>query len=76
MILALNLDSALKQLVLGAAWIGRRMKATRFLLIEVPARLVSRARQLVLRISGEHPALALLVDVRRAILALAPGPAS
>lgn len=73
-VLAMNLVSAMKHLVLGGAWVSRRMKAIRFLLINVPGRVISKARQLYLRLSREHPALELLVGMRRRIRELAEGP--
>jgi len=46
MILALNLNSALKQLALGRAWTPRRMKEIRFSLINLPGRIVERSQEL------------------------------
>jgi hypothetical protein len=73
-ILAMNLASVMKRVVLGGDWAKRRMKAIRFLLINVPGRIVVKARQLYLRLSGEHPALELLARMRLRILELASGP--
>jgi len=73
-ILAMNLASAMKRVVLGGDWAKRRMKAIRFLLINVPGRIVGRARQLYLRLSGQNPALGVLVRMRLRILELASGP--
>jgi len=73
-ILAMNLASAMKRIVLGVQWAKRRMKAIRFLLINVPGRIVLKARQLYLRLSGGHPALELLVRMRERIRELALGP--
>jgi len=73
-ILAMNLASAMKRIVLGGQWAKRRMKAVRFLLINVPGRIVLKARQLYLRLSGDHPALELLVRMRERIRELALGP--
>jgi Transposase DDE domain group 1 len=73
-ILAMNLASAMKRLVLGGDWAKRRMKAIRFGLINVPGRIVVKARQLYLRLSGDHPALELLIRMRLRILELAAGP--
>jgi len=39
MILAFNLNEAMKRLVLGGAWVSKRLKAIRFWLINVPGRL-------------------------------------
>jgi hypothetical protein len=73
-ILAMNLAAAMKRVVLGGDWTKRRMKAIRFLLINVPGRIVRKARQLYLRLSGDHPALELLARMRLRILELASGP--
>lgn len=73
-ILAMNLASAMKRVVLGGQWASRRMKAIRFLLINVPGRVVGKARQLYLRLNGEHPALELLIRARERIYELAAGP--
>ena len=73
-ILAMNLASAMKRIVLGGDWAKRRMKAIRFLLINVPGRIVRKARQLYLRLSSEHPALELLIRARERIRELASSP--
>lgn len=73
-ILAMNLASAMKRVVLGGQWAARRMKAIRFLLINVPGRIVCKARQLYLRLSSEHPALQLIITARERIYELAAGP--
>lgn len=73
-VLAMNLASAMKRVVLGGAWANKRMKAIRFLLINVPGRVLSKARQLYLRLSGDHPALELLIEMRRRICELAESP--
>lgn len=75
MVLAFNLNATMKRLVLGQAWANKRMKAIRFGLINLPARVVEHARQLQVRLSQDHPALELLLAARRRILALAQGPA-
>jgi hypothetical protein len=53
MILSLNLNAAMKRLVLGQSWIPRRMKAIRFHLINLPARIMTRSPQLLVPISNE-----------------------
>jgi hypothetical protein len=73
-VLAMNIASAMKRLVLGGVWAKRRMKAIRFLLISVPGRVVEKARQLYLRLSRDHPALDLVVRMRVRIRELATGP--
>jgi len=73
-ILAMNIASAMKRVVLGGVWANRRMKAIRFLLINVPGRVLEKARQLHLRLSRDHPALDLIVQMRLRIRNLATGP--
>lgn len=75
MIIALNLNAAMKQLVLGEEWAPRRMKALRFHLIALPGRVVRHARQLIIRVGASAQTLAMIVEARRTIQALAPGPA-
>lgn len=70
MILALNLNSAMKRLVLGETWVGKRMKAIRFWLIKLPGRVLERARTLRVRLVGGHPSNETLFEMRRRILSL------
>ena len=74
MILALNLNILIETAGAGADWVPKRMKAIRYWIINLPGRLVHHARQLTLRLSAGHPSNRLLLDARRAIAALAPGP--
>ena len=74
MILAFNLNAALKLLVLGDRWVWKRMKAIRFSLINIPARLIGRSRQLSLRLNAKDPAYEWLVWVRAKISRLQPVP--
>lgn len=74
MILALNLNEAMKRLVLGGSWVTKRMKAIRFTLIHIPAWVRERARQLVVRLSLGHPSLKILLRMRQKILSLAETP--
>lgn len=67
MILALNLNAAMKRLVLGKSWANQRMKALRFHLICLSGRLIEHGRQLVLRLARNHPSLELLLEARRRI---------
>jgi len=62
----------MKRLVLGPAWVARRMKALRFSLINLPGRIIRHGRRLIIRVVGET--LALLLSARRTILALAVAP--
>jgi hypothetical protein len=70
MIIALNLNNAMKRLVLGGKWVNRRMKAIRFSLINLPGRLLTGARTLTVRLVGGHPSNELLFEMRRRILCL------
>ncbi|MCP4597146.1 transposase, partial [Neptuniibacter sp.] len=72
MILSLNLNASMKRLVLGKAWACKRMKAIRFSLINLPARVMERSRQLFIRLSRKGEALEWLLEIRRKISLLAP----
>ena len=65
MILAFNVQSAMKRLVLGESWVSRRMKAVRFRLINLPGRVLERGRQLFVRLAGGHPSNEILFAARR-----------
>jgi len=70
MILAFNLNSLMKRLVLPKEWAPKRLKAIRFGFINVAGRLLIRSRQLIIRLSEAHPAYELLMEVRRRLRAL------
>lgn len=74
MILAFNLNVAFKSLVLGGKWVHKRMKAMRFYLINIPARVIERSRQLSLRLNAGHPAYGWLVSIRAKIAGLMTAP--
>jgi len=70
MVLAFNLNAALKSLVLGGKWVSKRMKAMRFHLINIPARVMERSRQLSLRLSAGDSAYRWLLQIRARIAGL------
>jgi len=70
MILAFNVNSAMKRLVLGESWENRRMKAIRFWLIRLPGRVLERGRRLFVRLAGGHPSNDLILEARRRMLCL------
>jgi hypothetical protein len=74
MVLALNLNVAMKQLVLGPRWEQRRMKAIRWALIHLPGRVLNRSRQCILRLGKSSSAYRLLRGARQKILQLAHSP--
>ena len=65
MVLAFNLNSLMKRLVLPEEWAPKRLKAIRFGLINLAGRVVSGSRQLAIRLSQSHPAYQLLLEVRQ-----------
>ncbi len=74
-VLAFNVMSAAKQLLLDPGWVSRRMKAVRFALLQIPGRLVRHARRLTLRLPAGHPGTAHLFRAQRRLRALrAPPP--
>ena len=73
-VLAFNLNSAMKRLVLGGEWASKRLKGVRFTLIALPGRVVRRARRVIIRLARGHPSYELLLRARQRILALATEP--
>ncbi len=71
MMLSLNLNAAMKGLVLGSSWASKRMKAIRFHFINLPGRIIEHARQLIIRLSGAHPSTRILLRARETIAMLA-----
>jgi hypothetical protein len=68
MVLAFNLNSAMKRLALKGSWATKRMKALRFSLINLPGRVMAHARELIIRISGKQE---ILLATRQRIMELA-----
>lgn len=75
MVLAFNLNAAMKRLVLGEGWVDKRLKAIRFALIHLPGRVVEHARRLIVQVSGRHPSLSALLLARSTIAEMALSPA-
>lgn len=69
-VLAYNLNSMMKRLVMPEGWAPRRLKAVRFGFIHLAGRVVAHARQLIIRVSADHSAYELLLEVRRRLRAL------
>ena len=74
MVLAFNLNSAMKRLVLGGQWLSKRLKAIRFSLINLAGRVIERSRQLIVRLASAHPSTDILFLARQRIVGLAHGP--
>ena len=74
MILAHNLNTAMKNLVLKSSWVTKRMKAIRFHLINLPGRVMEHARELSVRHAGNHPSFEILRAARQRIMELAYAP--
>jgi hypothetical protein len=70
MVLAFNLNSLMKRLVLTKEWAPKRLEAIRFGFISLAGRVVRGARQLAIRLSQSHPAYQLLLEVRQRLKAL------
>jgi len=64
MILALNLNSAMKHVVLGGNWVSKRLKAIRYWLINLPGRVAKGSRGLIIRLTGGHPSYETLIAAR------------
>ena len=74
MIMAMNLNSIMKRVILGKSWASRRMKAMRFSFINIPGRIVERSRELIIRLVKDHPAFTLFLEARSRIMMLVPAP--
>jgi len=70
MILAFNLNSAMKHLALRGSWVAKRMKALRFSLINLPGRILDHAGELVIRLVKGHPSFEALIMARQRIMEL------
>jgi hypothetical protein len=70
MILALNLNAAMKRLVLKGSWVSKRMKAVRFGLINLAGKVLERAGTLIIRLCAGHASFTALLEARRRIAAL------
>jgi hypothetical protein len=74
MILALNLNAMMKKLAMGTSWISKRMKAVRFSFINLPGRVLTRSRSLIIRLTKNNPSMELLLNARKKIAMLQPVP--
>ena len=70
MVLSFNLNSLMKRLALPEGWEAKRLKAVRYGLINLAGRVVNCSRQLYIRLSSNHPAYPILLEVRRRLRAL------
>jgi len=73
MVLAMNLNSAMKHLILKDSWTHKRMKAIRFSLINLPGRIMEGAHEMMIRLTEGHPSLDILLRARQRIMELAHG---
>jgi hypothetical protein len=71
MIIAFNLNSLMKHLVLPKSWADKRLKANSEGFINIAGRIIERHQKLIVRLSGSHPSTELLFDVRQKIMELA-----
>ena len=74
MILAFNLNSLMKALVLEKTWKTKRLKALRFHLLNLPGRVITHSRMLFVRLSPHHPSFEVLCKIREKIPLLKPLP--
>ena len=74
MIMAMNLNSAMKRLALGKPWLPKRMKAMRFSFINIPGRIIERSREMIIRLAKDNPVTDLLILARSRIMALSLSP--
>jgi hypothetical protein len=72
MLFSFNLHAAMKMLALSKGWARKRMKAVRFALINIPARVLEHARRLVIRLTRAHPSFGEILNARERIAHLVP----
>jgi Transposase DDE domain group 1 len=72
MVLAFNLNAIMKHLVLGDAWVKKRMKALRFGLIQMAGVLVQHAGTLFVKLRIPKKEFDQLLNIRRKIVSLRP----
>lgn len=70
-VLAYNLNTLMKRLVLGGEWVKKRLKAVRYHFINVAGRVWEHARVLWIGVSHSHPSAELLNRARQRIEQLA-----
>ncbi|MDA8174313.1 MAG: IS1380 family transposase [Nitrospiraceae bacterium] len=70
-VIAHNLNALMKRLALGESWMDKRMKAVRFGIINIAARVIEHSRGLFVKLAGDHLSSRLLLDVRSRIAELA-----
>ena len=75
MILAVNIQSIMKQLVLQKDWKKKRMKAIRYHIINIPALIRFRKGNFLIYLTRNHPSMEILVNARKRIMELACLPA-
>jgi len=75
MILALNLHSLMRNLVLKGEWRKKRMKAIRYWIIHIPARIIAHSRELIIRFRRGHPSFSLIQKARARIMEMGCVPA-
>ena len=75
MILAFNLNSLMKNLVFKGEWKRKRMKAIRYWIINIRARIIAHSRQLIIRLRDAHPSFSLMKNARARIMELGCVPA-
>ncbi len=73
-VIAHNLQAIMKQHVLPEELRSKRLKAIRFSLINIPARIVSHARYLIMQLSSKQHMADLIMEMRRRIASLVPCP--
>jgi len=70
MIISLNLNTIMKNLALEPCMKNKRMKAIRYSIINIPGRIITRSRSLILRLSKGHPSYDIFIEARRKIAML------
>jgi hypothetical protein len=73
-VLAFNIQAIMKCVALDELWRNKRLKAIRFHLLHLPARVLRHANRLIIRIAAHKNTYKLLIMARSRIMALARAP--
>lgn len=65
----------MKNLILRGEWKNKRMKAIRYWIINIPARIIKYSRELIIQLRRGHPSFRLIKDARARIMEIGCVPA-
>jgi hypothetical protein len=70
-----NIHAMFKRLCCDSSWWPSKLKRIRYNIINIPGRVLERGRELYIRLTADHPSIALFDSIRKAISRLRACPA-